>query len=442
MIPEPRNPLERLLAPLEPATVTAVPGEGQPLWLTSGEWRVFVRPNLTGLDPGEEIESFTLPDGNVVRARRSTDSNAVRVPFSLGEAYENYVSERWRSGTQVKELSVGQLALFYRVKRLIPRRVQLTLRRALIRWQGLPEFPVWPLDESVLRLVQFYAKCLLLARDERELPFRWFWPADYRAALILTHDVESGDGLRLAVDLADVEEERGFRSSFNIVASWYPIDFAIVRELAGRGFEIGVHGVKHDRSMFASRESFEAQQPMVRKALTEFGAAGFRSPSTHRVYEWIADLPVSYDCSIPHSDPFEPQPGGCCTVWPFFIGDVVELPYTLPQDHTLLTLLRHSSAALWLTELDRIEAMGGLAQLLSHPDRGYLGDSHKRAIYVDFLDAARERTKLWKPLPCEVAEWWRQRDSGSAGRWEIAQGRALLDSQTGDVVLGPQAAYL
>ena len=163
-----------------------------------------------------------------------------------------------------------------------------------------------------------------------------------------------------------------------MVGDWYPIDHGILAELTGRGFEIGVHGVFHDRSMFASRESFEAQQPALAGAGSELGAVGFRSPATHRVVDWLEELPVSYDCTIPMSDPYEPQPGGCCSPWPFFLGDVVELPYTLPQDHTLFTLLRHRTPDLWIEQLDRLERANGLAQCLSHPDPGYLGDADKR----------------------------------------------------------------
>ena len=56
------------------------------------------------------------------------------------------------------------------------------------------------------------------ARDSGE--FLWFWPKSHRAAVILTHDVENNDGIRLALELADVEQEHGFRSSFNFGA-WY-----------------------------------------------------------------------------------------------------------------------------------------------------------------------------------------------------------------------------
>ena len=85
----------------------------------------------------------------------------------------------------------------------------------------------------------------------------------YHAALILTHDVETGDGLRRALELADLEQERGFRSSFNVVAGDYPIDDGILRELTDRGFEIGLHGLHHDRSLFSSRAEFERQLPAL-----------------------------------------------------------------------------------------------------------------------------------------------------------------------------------
>lgn len=76
-----------------------------------------------------------------------------------------------------------------------------------------------------------------------------------------------------------------------------------MRKLTVRGFEIGVHGVFHDRSMFSSRGAFEAQQPALRGDAERLGATGFRSPATHRVLDWLPELAVFYDCTVPHSDP-------------------------------------------------------------------------------------------------------------------------------------------
>jgi hypothetical protein len=435
-----RHPLERLLSPHEAFPILDEAGAGEPTWLQADGWRLFARPLIGDSEVGEQLEAFTLADGRVVSAFVRDAPRAVTVPFSFAEAYDNFVSERWRAGTPQRGLSSNQLSIYYRVKRFIPRRAQLLARRALVRRQGLPDFPGWPLEESLERLLRFYARCLLLAGGRSELAFDWFWPAPYRAALILTHDIESAEGLNLAIELADLEEERGFRSSFNIVARWYPIDEGILHELLERGFELGVHGVYHDGSMFASRTAFESQLPIVREMAARVGAAGFRSPATHRIFEWLADLPLAYDCSVPHSDPYEPIPGGCCSLWPFFIGDVVELPYTLPQDHTLFTLLTHRSIAVWQEQLERIERLHGLAQLVTHPDPGYLGDRSKRALYVEFLDTIRERPELWKPLPREVAKWWCQRDAHDDGCWPIGVGRAVLDEEGREVRLELQAA--
>jgi hypothetical protein len=435
-----RHPLERLLRPHEVFPILDEAGPGEPTWLHANDWRLFARPLSGGREVGEPVEVFTLPDGRVVNTSLLDAPRAVRVPFSFAEAHDNLVSERWRAGTPQRGLSSDQLNLYYRVKRFTPRRVQLIARRALVRQQGLPDFPAWPLEESLDKLLRFYARCLLLAGEKRELAFDWFWPAPYRAALILTHDVESAQGLRLAIELADLEEARGFRSSFNIVARWYAIDEGILHELLQRGFELGVHGVYHDRSMFTSRTAFESQLPIVREMAARIGAAGFRSPATHRIFEWLAELPIDYDCSVPHSDPFEPVPGGCCSLWPFFIGEIVELPYTLPQDHTLFTLLGHHSIALWQDQLEKIERLHGLVELLTHPDPGYLGDRSKRALYVEFLDAVVERPGLWKPLPRDVATWWRQRDADVEGAWPIAVGRAWLGEDGREVTLEPQAA--
>lgn len=413
-----RGPLERLLALVEPPSERTTTPTGRlvvahsderPTWLTAGTWRIFAQPASAPVGGGRELVRFTLPEGQLVDACHDAARGLVQLPFDPNEAYVNYIAERWKSDSPRRGLTPAQLNAFYRAKRLLPRSVQIRARRLLIRRQGLPEFPAWPLDLSVARLLRFYAFCRLVARGVTEAEFRWFWPSTHRSALILTHDVETEDGLRRTVEVADLEEERGFRSSFNL-GDWYPADEGIVRELVGRGFEIGLHGLRHDRSMFASRSSFEAQQPRLAEKAAELGAEGFRSPATHRVFDWLAELPVSYDCTIPHSDPFEPQPGGCSTLWPFFIDPIVELPYTMPQDYTLLTLLGRRSPELWIEQAGRIEQQFGLIQLISHPDAGYLGNPRHRSIYSEFLDAMAERDNLWRPLPRELASWWRRRD--------------------------------
>ena len=432
----PRHGLRRLLALEEPEAPLLVDhGDGAPRWYERQGWRAFA-PQAAPEADGRTIARFQRDDGKEAVLSHDPSSGRIYAPFDLAAAYEAYVSEISAAATRQRKLSTRQLDTFYRVKRFIPRPLQLAIRRLFIRWQGLPPFPVWPLDRSVVRLLQLYAFCVLFAQGRSEATFRWFWPGGHHAALSLTHDVESEEGLRLAVELADLEEELGFRSSFNL-GGWYSVDPGLVRELTERGFEVGVHGLRHDRSLFATRASFEAQQPGLRELFDRLGAVGFRSPSTHRILPWIGELPIEYDCSLPHSDPFEPQPGGCCSLWPFFIGSVVELPYTLPQDHTLLTLLGQRTPDVWSDQATRIENEHGLIQCVTHPDRGYLGNPRNRAIYREFLQALAERPRLWKALPGDVATWWRSRDLGDG---EVENGLVRIGDTPEDVAFEPPAS--
>jgi peptidoglycan/xylan/chitin deacetylase (PgdA/CDA1 family) len=408
----------------------------QPTWLVNGDWRLFARPARELVTGGEELARFELPDGSSVSASADPARTSVFLPFDPAEAYVNYVAERWFPGSAQRRLTARQLNLFYRTKRYIPRRLQIHARRLLIRRQGLPEFPCWPLDLNLSRLLHFYAYCMVSAQGRTEASFRWFWPDTNQGALILTHDVETAEGLRLAVEIADLEQEHGLRSSFN-VGGWYDVDPGVVGELVGRGFEIGLHGLHHDRSLFSSRAAFERQKPELARLAERFDARGFRSPATHRVFDWLSELPVSYDCSIPHSDPFEPQPGGCCSLWPFFNGDVVELPYTLPQDYTLFTLLGERTPDIWLRQVDAIVREHGLVQALTHPDPGYLGSLPNRQRYAEFLSVVAERDELWTPLPREAADWWRARDSASETGAATGLGTIRIGASVEEVVLEP-----
>ncbi len=422
---------------LTEALVVSVAGRDPRTWLRAGEWRVFARPAAEPVPGGAEIiETFTDSSGGLLHAWIDPDDGNVHVPFSLAEAFESYVSEAWCTASGQRRLSERQLNVFYGVKRVLPRRLQLAARRALVRRQGQARFPAWPLDTSVSRLLSFFTRCRLRAAQLEGGELLWFWPGSYHAAIVLTHDVEGPEGIRLAIELADLEEEHGFRSSFNFGA-WYEIDPGVLRDLRARGFEIGTHGLTHDRALFASRDAFDERLPKLAELAQRLGAVGFRSPATHRVFDWLAELPVSYDCTIPNSDPYEPQPGGCCSVLPFFVGPVVELPYTLPQDHTLLTLLRHRTPSLWLAQAAAIEREHGLIQCLSHPDPGYLGDCEKRALYAEFLTGMAARKNVWRALPREVAAWWRHRAAGDASYSEISRGFVRLDDGPRGVAFEP-----
>lgn len=313
--------------------------------------------------------------------------------------YERYLGPTTRS---------RKLELYYALKPLMPRRLQLTLRRAYAPRQARRTFPAWPFEPSLVD----HRDSELLARWAEHggdrLPIVNFWPARKRSCTLLTHDVEGPAGVANVLRVIELEQRYGFTSCWNFVAEWYPIPDGLFDEVRSRGCEIGLHGILHDGKLFSSRESFEANLPKIREYSERWGTVGFRSPATHRNADWMHELPVEYDSSFPDSDPFEPQPGGCCSIMPFFFGDVVELPLTMMQDHTMFEILREPGIDRWTDKADWIIGRHGLVNLNVHPD--YVVEQRYLDRYEAFLEyLAARRDETWAALPRDAARWWRQR---------------------------------
>ena len=215
--------------------------------------------------------------------------------------------------------------------------------------------------------------------------------------------------MRRIEQIADLEERLGFRSSWNIVPHKYPIDAGLLRDLQSRGFEIGIHGYNHDGKLFTSRSVFDSRVPEINAALDAFEAVGFRAPMVHRNLEWLQSLHVKYDASCFDADPYQAMPGGVGSVWPFIAGRFVELPYTLPQDHTLFIALNERDSSIWERKLDYIAQLGGIALFITHPD--YLDSDLRIDAYRRLFEKAGETDGMWHALPHEVSRWWRERDA-------------------------------
>jgi hypothetical protein len=213
----------------------------------------------------------------------------------------------------------------------------------------------------------------------------------------------------------------GFRSSFNFVPERYDVSARLRSYLEKRGFEIGVHGLVHDGKLYASKKIFEERAQRINEYLSKWNAVGFRSPAMHHNFAWIQMLEIEYDASSFDTDPFEPQPQGLNTIFPFWVkgntdrSGYVELPYTLPQDFTLFILMKEKTIQIWKTKLDWIAEKGGMALINVHPD--YLNfdgnkkfDEYPASHYEDFLKYINQKYKdhVWHALPRDMAKFFRQ----------------------------------
>jgi hypothetical protein len=130
-------------------------------------------------------------------------------------------------------------------------------------------------------------------------------------------------------------------------------------------------------------------------------------------------LKFDYDSSYPDTDPFEPLAGGSCSWLPFFNEQLVELPITLPQDHTLFVILQQRGAGAWIEKTSYLRDRGGMALLITHPD--YHLDGALGAAYSELISTFGSDETAWHALPRDIAAWWRRRAETSihnrAGSW-------------------------
>jgi glycosyltransferase involved in cell wall biosynthesis len=306
--------------------------------------------------------------------------------------------------------------LYYFVKPLLPRAVRLRVRHGFATRKRRRVADVWP----------------IIPGSEKP-PEGWpGWPDGKKFALVLTHDVEGPEGLAKVLKLMEVEKQFGFRSAFNLIPEGdYQVSAELRHAIQSQGFELGVHDLHHDGKLFLNRSEFNRKVPRINHYLKEWGASGFRSGFMLRNLDWIHKLNVRYDGSTFDTDPFEPQPQGQGTIFPFWVqqmpapgqweqqshsteGGYVELPYTLPQDSTLFLVLRERHPDLWFQKLDWVARHGGMALVNVHPD--YLrfsgepetSTTYPYEYYTRFLSYVREKYSgcVWNALPREVADYY------------------------------------
>lgn len=278
--------------------------------------------------------------------------------------------------------------LFYRLRPFVPMFARQLLQR--VRNRNRPLDTDWFLPKMLTDRLKFFA-----GRPSIH------WPNDAKFAFVLTHDIETIEGMRRIPEIAAIEEDLGFRSSWNVVPYKYKIDRGLVQDLLARGHEIGIHGYNHDGRLFLSKRIFDRRVRWINQAMADYGAVGFRAPMVHRNVGWLQQLDIQYDASCFDIDPLQAMPGGVGSLWPLRVGKFIELPYTLPQDHTLFVTLGETTDRIWREKLAFIRQWHGMALMLTHPD--YLASPQRQTIYRQFLAAVADGGGFWHALPREVA---------------------------------------
>jgi hypothetical protein len=345
-------------------------------------------------------------------------------PFDPSEAVDDLRLERYASASETCP-SISLRNLYYSVRPLLPVSVRRHIQKIYLRGWNKISFPRWPLDVTVERLLETSLLAIMQAAGIEEIPFIWFWPEGAESSAIVTHDVETTSGRDFCETLMDIDESFGIRSSFQLVPEErYTLAPAFLEMIRSRGHDINIQDLNHDGRLFSNRTKFEVRVKRINQYGHEFGAQGFRSAILYRKPAWFDQLDFQYDMSLPNVGHLDAQRGGCCTVFPYFIGRLLEIPVTATQDYSLFHILRDYRLDLWKTQAAGVAARNGLLSFIAHPD--YLLDSRARNTYhglLEFLSQCRSERGMWIATANQVNKWWRLRSRMTLierhGLWHI-----------------------
>jgi hypothetical protein len=371
------------------------------------------------------------------------------LPFDVTQIIENLRRERYQlnSWRSLDKLTGGKpsRAIYYLLRPILPVSVRKHLQRARLSGWDKILFPHWPVDSTVESIMARTLSLVLKARQAERVPFIWFWPNGAPSALIMTHDVEAAAGRDFSAQLMDIDDSYGIKSAFQVVPEMrYDACPEFLDAFRRRGFEVNVHDLNHDGDLFQDKDEFLRRAEQINRYAKGFGAQGFRAGAMYRNQDWYEAFNFSYDMSVPNVAHLEPQRGGCCTLMPYFIGKILELPLTTTQDYSLFHILGDYSIELWKQEIDMIIKKNGLISFITHPD--YLIEENARKVYLDLLGhlaRTRAEKKIWMALPGEVDRWWRSRSQmklvNTGNGWSIEgpdkeRARIAYASREGDSV--------
>jgi hypothetical protein len=355
--------------------------------------------------------------------------NAIQLPFNFAEVVQNLRWERYakRSSRGLEPFPYGAVShkLYYSIRSSLPFPVRRQLQRLYFQdWKRIP-FPTWPVDATVDTLHERALRLAMEAASATRWPFIWFWPNGAPNCLIMTHDVETAAGRDFTAELIELDASYGFKAAFQVVPEQrYTVSDEYVSAIRSRGCEFNIHDLNHDGRLYSERSEFARRAAEINNYARKYAAAGFRAGAMYRRQDWFDLFDFSYDMSVSSVAHLDPLRGGCCTVMPYFVGKILEIPLTTTQDYTVFHILNDFSIDLWKQQVALIRERNGLMSFLAHPD--YLIERPARKVYESLLDYLRKTVAdegIWVALPGEVDGWWRARSQmklvNRNGNWQI-----------------------
>lgn len=329
------------------------------------------------------------------------DENTVVLKMDVVQEFNNLIN---------KTLCPKQSALHRIVTGLpIPYGLAPTrLRDFLMRTQGPQNLSLYdklPIDALRFALVNSIEKV-----TGRQLERKTLFNNNY--VCMFTHDVETAPGLQRAVLVKKIEERYDIPSAWYLPSKRYKLNDDSIRQLSNHG-EVGAHDTKHDgKLVHLSKDKLVERFSDVRQCLGRIlqqSIDGFRAPILQhniKILHAINEAGFTYDTSIPSWEPKHPYtmgPHGIGTVFPLKLGELMEIPLTLPQDHQMLNVLglgTQDVIRIWASMANTIRDLGGVCMFLVHPDYEIAADTE---LYEELVSSVISDSKSTITVPSRLS---------------------------------------
>lgn len=359
------------------------------------------------------------------------EDGAWELPYHPWAAYRNIVEERYLGPP--KPPLHARIPLPYH---WVPGPLRLALYpliagRSKIDPEASPPDPAWPIEP---RLDEFRARLFEGIAEDNPVVSGQFravgapppksgpWPGGRRLALLMTHDIDTKEGMALAGDVLEDMVGLGLKPCFFLVGKGYTWDLGFLKAVLQAGGEIGLHGDTHDnRIAFDAQDKAERRLDTCKELINDHGIRGFRSPSllvSDSLYGALKNR-FDWDSSVPDTDTHTllgPR-RGCGTIFPFRRDGMLVLPTTMPADDRL-QLLGYKGLdvpRILLRKYQHVRDLCGVCHFLTHPEPHLFGRAVNRdlfrAVLKDILDAGES----WIATPSEVADYWCALEAGVVG---------------------------
>ena len=390
------------------------------------------------VEPSElqnSIGNLIFDDNKYLGIITDPERRFIFFPFELCKLIIQWETETYALPSDITFSMKLMQKLYYNLPPAIQYLIWKTARIIRLRKRKeIKKFTNWPIDHNSDTLRKLLKNSILFEQENHEsLNLTPKWPKGFRAALVITHDVDSKRGYKEGLPkIVEIERKYNVRSTWNFIARSreYELNTELLQEMISDGFEIASHGLYHDGlldtlSIVERKDRLLKSKEIIESFIQNYKIEGFRSPRlirTNDLWKLLQEVGYTYDMSFPDVDhttnsrfgmgvsaniPYNPVIKNADLYKEL---DIVELPLTVPQDTELFVdrkMPAEKALKIWKQKGDHVISLGGLIVFLFHPY--YFVDKSHINMYENFLEYFTSKENLWITTARDAVEFWNHR---------------------------------